>query len=81
MRLRPNPRFPTEIIALAREMGVLWRELFTRLESPQENLQLKDGVTAPSTVSGSALIYVDTADGSLKIKFGSGTVKTITTDP
>lgn len=80
MRLRPNPRFPTEIIALAREMGVLWRELFTRLESPQENLQLKDGVTAPSTVSGSALIYVDSVTGDLTVKFGDGTVKTIVVD-
>jgi hypothetical protein len=39
-----------------------------------------DGVTAPSTVLGIAWIYVDTADGDLKIKFGDGTVKTIVTD-
>lgn len=45
------------------------------------NLILDDGITAPDTVSGKAQIYVDTADGSLKVKFGSGTVKTIATDP
>lgn len=45
-----------------------------------QTLGLVDGVTAPSTVSGKAFIYVDTADGDLKIKFGDGTVKTIVTD-
>jgi hypothetical protein len=41
---------------------------------------LKDGITAPNTISGFAQIYVDSADGDLKIKFGDGTVKTIVTD-
>ena len=41
---------------------------------------LMDGVTAPNTITGHASIYVDTADGYLKVKFGDGTVKTITTD-
>jgi hypothetical protein len=43
-------------------------------------LGLQDGITAPSTISGVALLYVDTADGDLKVKFGDGTVKTIVTD-
>jgi hypothetical protein len=41
---------------------------------------LADGVTAPSAVAGRAKIYVDSADGDLKIIFGDGTVKTIVTD-
>lgn len=41
---------------------------------------LVDGTTAPSTISGQAQMYVDTADGDLKIKFGDGTVKTIVVD-
>jgi len=43
-------------------------------------LQVTDGVSVPSTESGFASIYIDTADGDLKIKFGDGTVKTISTD-
>lgn len=43
-------------------------------------LDILDGVAAPATVAGWARIYVDTADGDLKIKFGNGTVKTIVTD-
>ena len=39
-----------------------------------------DGVSAPATSAGFAKIYVDVADGDLKIKFGDGTVKTIVTD-
>lgn len=43
-------------------------------------LSITDGVTAPSTVAGRAQLYVDTADGDLKVKFGDGTVKTIVVD-
>lgn len=39
-----------------------------------------DGVSAPATSAGFALIYVDTTDGDLKVKFGDGTVKTLATD-
>jgi hypothetical protein len=33
-------------------------------------LTLTDGITAPSVVAGKAQLYVDTADGDLKVKFG-----------
>ncbi len=46
----------------------------------EASLLLKDGISAPSTLAGYASIYVDTADGDLKVKFGDGTVKTITVD-
>lgn len=43
-------------------------------------LEIKDGITAPSASSGLTRIYVDAADGDLKVVFGDGTVKTIVTD-
>lgn len=39
-----------------------------------------DGMTAPGAGSGQARIYVDSADGDLKVVFGDGTVKTIVVD-
>lgn len=45
-----------------------------------EASKLVDGVTEPATISGVASLYIDSADGDLKIKFEDGTVKTIITD-
>lgn len=42
---------------------------------------LVDGITAPATVAGFGLTYIDSADGNYKIKFGDGTVKTLATNP
>lgn len=44
-------------------------------------LNIQDGIAAPAAIVGRALLYVDIADGDLKVKFGDGTVKTITTNP
>jgi hypothetical protein len=43
-------------------------------------LRIEDGITAPGAATGAANIYVDTADGDLKVVFADGTVKTIVTD-
>jgi hypothetical protein len=43
-------------------------------------ISVPDGITAPGTVSGKTYIYVDTADGDLKVKFGDGTVKVLAAD-
>ena len=45
-----------------------------------QHLALVDAVSAPSTSANHALIYVDSSDGDLKVKFKDGTVKTIATD-
>jgi len=54
------------------------------LESAEYNrnntLYLLDGVSAPSTASGWAIVYVDGSDGDLKCKFGDGTVTVIAAD-
>lgn len=44
------------------------------------HLALTDGVTAPTSTAGLAQIYVDSADGDLKIRFGDGFTATIQTD-
>jgi hypothetical protein len=54
--------------------SIRWSRVFSN------SLVLTDGITAPGAISGNAQIYVDAADGDLKIKFGDGTVKTIVTD-
>jgi len=43
-------------------------------------IRIPDGLTAPVAIVGEAQLYVDTADGDLKVIFGDGTVKTIVTD-
>lgn len=43
-------------------------------------LDVTDGITSPAAASGRARIYVDTADGDLKVVFADGTIKTIVTD-
>ncbi len=43
-------------------------------------IAITDGITAPSAITGYAALYVDSADGDLKIIFADGTVKTIVVD-
>jgi hypothetical protein len=43
-------------------------------------VSIGDGITAPGAGTGQARIYVDTADGDLKVIFADGTIKTIATD-
>lgn len=43
-------------------------------------LPLVDSVSTVGVLSGQALIFVDTADGDLKVRFGDGTLKLIVTD-
>lgn len=51
------------------------------LPTPKERkTNFYDGVTAPATVTGIAQMYVDSADGDLKVKFGDGVTKVIAAD-
>lgn len=43
-------------------------------------LYIKDAMTAPGAVAGYAVIYVDSADGDLKVKFADGVTKTLAAD-
>jgi hypothetical protein len=46
----------------------------------RESLALTDGVTVPNAATRQATIYIDVADGDLKIIFSDGKVKTIVAD-
>ena len=43
-------------------------------------ISINSSVTAPAAVSGRAILFVDSSDGDLKVRFPNGTVKTIATD-
>lgn len=43
-------------------------------------LWLKDGMAAPTATAAFAVIYVDTADGDLKVKFADGVTKVLAAD-
>jgi len=67
----------------------IWREINTLRQRISElehddvapdTLALRDGATAPAAAAGQALLYVDIADGDLRVKFGDGITKTIATD-
>ena len=68
--------FAREIVALKRQIEALKTAEYNRVNV----LYVTDGITAPGTSTGWAKIYVDTADGDLKVKFSDGVTKTITTD-
>jgi hypothetical protein len=44
------------------------------------SLGLTDNAAAPATIPGIASLFVDVADGDLKVRFGDGTIKTIVVD-
>lgn len=76
---------PTGAQGVIRMLGayplILGTDNTARFQIPADGgMAIVDGITAPATLSGWAKIYVDSADGDLKVKFGDGTVKTIVTD-
>jgi len=56
------------------------RNIFAKGYVAADWMSITDGVAAPGASAGRARIYVDTADGDLKVIFGDGTIKTIVTD-
>ena len=65
-----------EINKLAKRQETLEAQEYNRINT----LYMLDGVSAPSTASGWAIIYVDGSDGDLKVKFGDGKVTVIAAD-
>jgi hypothetical protein len=80
----PAPATPGQIYSppggpVYRYDSPVWNAV-TAAPTSASQVTITDGVTAPSTAAGLAQIYVDTADGDLKIRFGDGTTKTIVMD-
>lgn len=55
----------------------------SKLETRERNIDylvLRDGIAAPGSVAGRAIVYIDIADGDLKIVYGDAVTKTIEVD-
>jgi len=65
-----------EIDKLQKRQETLEAQEYNRINT----LYMLDGVSAPSTASGWAIIYVDGSDGDLKVKFSDGHVTVIAAD-
>lgn len=73
--ITPNAPGATNVPVLGASVAYVGDQLSVQ---SQGSLSLPDGITAPSTATGVASIYVDTADGDLKVKFSNGTVQFLT---
>jgi hypothetical protein len=70
-------------MAIVVDKARAWTKPESHIPAPARSasmLKLTDGVDAPSTTNGYALIYADKADGDLKVKFGDGTTKVVAAD-
>lgn len=54
--IRQNPNFPTETTELARELGVLWRELATELKGMMKIKSIQQGTIALSGATETATL-------------------------
>lgn len=52
----------------------------SELQVSPSGISLRDGVNAPGAIAGRAILYVDSADGDLKIRFADGFIRTIALD-
>ena len=43
-------------------------------------IALADGISVPAAVAGQAILFVDSADGDLKVRFGDGLIKAVAFD-
>jgi|TARA_X000001388_G_scaffold31209_1_gene22108 hypothetical protein len=78
----PEEYDPSYMAEIGRVYGVLTTILNNFIVNPDTNtVELTDPTSAnPAAISGKAILYVDASDGDLKIRFGDGTIKTITAD-
>ena len=79
--LIPNQADPdTGLGWVSADIGALVAGGVSAMQFHTAGFSVLDGVTAPGTVTGRAIIYVDSADGDLKVKFADGHVAVIAAD-
>lgn len=67
-------------IAFKKSDRLPYKNVQDAIEAESLLCTLVDGVEAPDALPGFALIFVDEADGDLKVRFGDGVTKTLATD-
>jgi hypothetical protein len=73
MKLRSNPIFPNALPALSRELGVLWRELATFVNSNISTTITTDGKTRNRNgVDTTDDVVIDDSDAGLVLKSPDG---------
>ena len=82
-KLRPNPFFPANIAALVRELGVLWRELATKVNSmlgtPDTGNYAEFEEDGTLVLHGDATAFRDELGDITKLKLvGTGITETLT---
>ena len=69
-----------ELKKIVSEHGHAINETLVAQEVGSNILFLRDGIDAPAAITGVAQIYIDIADGDLKIKFGDGFTRVLGAD-
>lgn len=77
IKYEPNPA-PVDDSDVKRYVYDEFQRIRDAFES--EVLSIYDGVQIPDQLVDRATIYIDAADGDLKIKFSDNTIKTIVVD-
>lgn len=78
---KPDSGLIAELKRVIGEHGHAINKILVEQEIGANILFLVDGVVAPAAIVGVTQIYVDIADGDLKVRFGSGVTKVISANP
>jgi hypothetical protein len=74
---------PADVMGQLLERLRALEDKVSKLEARERNIDylvLRDGIAAPGSVTGRAIVYIDQADGDLKILYGDAVNHTIDAD-